>query len=556
MIGRILDERYAILRLLGQGGMGAVYEARHTGTGRRVAVKVILGQAADDELLRRFQREARAVGAVESEHIAQVFDTGRDRETGSPYIAMEFLDGEDAQGLIERLGPLPVDLALRIGLQACLGLERAHEAGIVHRDIKPANLFLARKQGGQRVVKLLDFGVAKMTDQGLGNGAMTKSGALLGSPLYMSPEQARGSGAIDARSDIWSLGISLYHALSGRRPNDHLTGLGELVLAICTTPVRWIQEIAPWVPPEVAHVVHRTLVIDPAGRTASVGELAAALRALLPHGEAIVEAMLVPLDAAARAARAPSPSFGGAAPYGAASGPQRMPSGPYGAAAPFDAASTPQRMPSAPFDAASTPQRLSGAPFDAASGPPRVSAPPAGPHALAGTAPATSVGLSNRSERPASRAPVALIAGGVLAAAIAGGAVVYVAVRAGSPPAAPSVDPEPPRAEAEPPPSAGGKAEPPPPSAGAEARPAPPAEAEPPRADAPAPGGAPAAAASAPGASSTASAPSTSAPAPARAAASTSAGVAARPPAPRPSAARPPPTSRPPRNDDDETSRK
>ncbi|HTN82233.1 MAG TPA: serine/threonine-protein kinase, partial [Sorangium sp.] len=269
MIGRTLDDRYAIHRLLGQGGMGAVYEARHTGTGRRVAVKVILGQAADDELVRRFQREARAVGAVESEHIAQVFDTGRDRETGAPYIAMEFLEGEDVQALIERLGPLPVDLALRVGLQACLGLERAHEAGIVHRDIKPANLFLARKQGGQRVIKLLDFGVAKVADNSLGNGGMTKSGALLGSPLYMSPEQARGSGAVDARSDIWSLGISLYHALSGQRPNQHLTGLGELVLAICTTPVRWIQEVAPWVPPEVAHLVHRALVIDPAGRTAS-----------------------------------------------------------------------------------------------------------------------------------------------------------------------------------------------------------------------------------------------------------------------------------------------
>ncbi|WP_437965054.1 protein kinase [Sorangium sp. So ce260] len=531
MIGRILDDRYAMLRLLGQGGMGAVYEARHTGTGRRVAVKVILGHAADDEILRRFQREARAVGAVESENIAQVFDTGRDRETGSPYIAMEFLDGEDVQALIERLGPLPVDLALRIGLQACLGLERAHEAGIVHRDIKPANLFLARRQGGQRVVKLLDFGVAKMSDQSLGNGGMTKSGALLGSPLYMSPEQARGSGAIDARSDIWSLGISLYHALSGQRPNQHLTGLGELVLAICTTPVRWIQEVAPWVPPEIAHVVHRTLVIDPAGRTASAGELAAALRAFLPHGEGIVEAMLVPLDAAARASRAP---FGSAAQLGAASGPQR------GSGASFDAALTPPRLSGVPYDAALTPPRLSGAPYDAAPGQPRLSGAPAGPHALAGTAPATSVGLSNRSDRPASRAPVALLAGGVLAAAIAGGAGVYLVVRGVSPPAAPSADPEPTRAEAEPPP----------PSAGAEARPAPRPEAEPPRPDAPA--NAPDAPAAA---SSTPEAPP-SPPATARPAASASAGPAARPPAPRPPAPRPPSPPRPPRNDDDETSRK
>ncbi|WP_437851383.1 protein kinase domain-containing protein [Sorangium sp. So ce363] len=506
MIGRTLDDRYTMLRLLGQGGMGAVYEARHAGTGRRVAVKVILGQAADDELVRRFQREARAVGAVESEHIAQVFDTGRDRETGAPYIAMEFLEGEDVQALIERLGPLPVDLALRIGLQACLGLERAHEAGIVHRDIKPANLFLARKQGGQRVIKVLDFGVAKVTDNSLGNGGMTKSGALLGSPLYMSPEQARGSGAIDARSDVWSLGISLYHALSGHRPNEHLTGLGELVLAICTTPVRWIQEIAPWVPPEVAHVVHRALVIDPAGRTASAGELAAALRAFLPGGEAIVEAMLVPLDAATRASRA---SFG--------------------------AISAPPHASSAPFGAALTPPRASAAPFEAAG---RPSGGQSGPYALSATAPATSVRLSNRPERPASRPPVALIAGGVLAAALAGGAGVYLAVRS-APPVAPAPS-------AEPAPPARAETEPPPPSAGVEARPTPPASAEPPRADTPV--DPPAAASSTPAALPSAATT-------ARAAASAPASAVARPPAPRPSAARPPP-QRPPRNDDDETSRK
>ncbi|WP_437980691.1 protein kinase domain-containing protein [Sorangium sp. So ce117] len=504
MIGRTLDDRYTMLRLLGQGGMGAVYEARHAGTGRRVAVKVILGQAADDELVRRFQREARAVGAVESEHIAQVFDTGRDRETGAPYIAMEFLEGEDVQALIERLGPLPVDLALRIGLQACLGLERAHEAGIVHRDIKPANLFLAKKQGGQRVIKVLDFGVAKVTDNSLGNGGMTKSGALLGSPLYMSPEQARGNGAIDARSDVWSLGVSLYHALSGHRPNEHLTGLGELVLAICTTPVRWLQEIAPWVPPEVARVVHRALVIDPSGRTASAGELAAALRAFLPGGEAIVEAMLVPLDAATRASRA---SFG--------------------------AISAPLHASSAPFGAALTPPRGSAAPFEAAG---RPSGGQSGPYALSATAPATSVRLSNRPERPASRPPVALIAGGVLAAALAGGAGVYLAVRSAPPAApAPSAEPAPPaRAEAEPPPSAG-----------AEARPTPSASAEPPRADTPA--DPPAAASSMPAALPSAATT-------ARAAASAPASGVARPPAPRPSAPRPP--QRPPRNDDDETSRK
>jgi serine/threonine-protein kinase len=308
MIGRTLDDRYAIVRLLGQGGMGAVYEARHTGTGRRVAVKIILGVGAQNvDHVARFEREARAVGAVESDYIAQVFDTGRDRETGAPYIAMEFLEGEDVQALIERLGPLPIDLALRIALQACLGLERAHAAGVIHRDIKPANLFLARKEHGARVVKLLDFGVAKITASGPEDHGLTKTGAMVGSPLYMSPEQARGSGGVDARSDLWSLGITLFQAIAGRRPNDGVQGLGELLILICSTPAPWLQTVAPWAPAEVAQVVRRALTIDPAARFGSAGEFADALRALLPYGHAIVDPMLVPLGATTRSFAAPQP---------------------------------------------------------------------------------------------------------------------------------------------------------------------------------------------------------------------------------------------------------
>ena len=308
MIGRTLDDRYAIVRLLGQGGMGAVYEAKHTGTGRRVAVKIILSEGArNEDHVARFQREARAVGAVESDYIAQVFDTGRDRETGAPYIAMEFLEGEDVQALLDRLGPLPVDLALRIALQACLGLERAHAAGVIHRDIKPANLFLARKEHGARIVKLLDFGVAKITSTEPVDHGLTKTGAMIGSPLYMSPEQARGSGVIDARSDLWSLGISLYQCISGRRPNDGVQGLGELLLTLCSTPAPWLQSVAPWVPAEVAQVVRRALTIDSTARYGSAAELADALRALLPYGHAIVDPMLVPLGATTRSFTAPTP---------------------------------------------------------------------------------------------------------------------------------------------------------------------------------------------------------------------------------------------------------
>ncbi len=322
LIGRTLDGRYAIVRLLGQGGMGAVYEARHTGTGRRVAVKIILGAGAKEEAqLLRFQREARAVGAVESEHIAQVFDTGRDELEGAPYIAMEFLEGEDVQDLLTRLGPLPVDLALRIALQACLGLERAHTAGVIHRDIKPANLFLARKEQGQRVIKLLDFGIAKITGPATDthpDHGLTKTGAMMGSPLYMSPEQARGSVAVDARSDLWSLGITLFQCISGRRPNEGAQGLGDLLLAIISEPAPDLQSVAPWAPAEVAQVVRRALTIDPAGRYATAGELAAALRALLPYGYAIVDPMLVPLGATTRSFVAPPSVAAAVAVVGAA----------------------------------------------------------------------------------------------------------------------------------------------------------------------------------------------------------------------------------------------
>jgi serine/threonine-protein kinase len=331
LIGRVIDDRYSIVRLLGRGGMGAVYEARHTGTGRRVAIKVILGDQLGDSQLARFQREALAVGAVESQYIAQIFDTGRDRTNGAPFIAMELLDGEDVRSLVERLGPLPVDLSLRIVLQACLGLDRAHRAGIIHRDIKSANLFLARQDGRRRIVKLLDFGVAKVVEPGLAGGGLTQTGVLLGSPLYMSPEQARGSGAIDARSDLWSLGITLYECLSGRRPNEGAQGLGELIMTICTTPATSIQDVAPWVPPEVAQVVHWALAIQPGARCQSAADLAAALGALLPHGYEIDEGMLAPLSATTRAYVAPraarlEQSAVGATSFGVTNSPRR-PSG-------------------------------------------------------------------------------------------------------------------------------------------------------------------------------------------------------------------------------------
>ncbi len=298
LINTTLDQRYLILGLLGEGGMGAVYEARHLGTGRRVAVKVITSKLAqDDAVMARFEREARAAGAIESEHIASVLDSGRDRATGLPFLVMELLAGEDVDQLLRRLGPLPPELALCIVAQACMGLIKAHDARVLHRDIKPANLFLARRDGGEFSVKLLDFGVAKMQadDSFEHHQELTATSNLIGSPIYMSPEQARNMKDVDGRTDLWSLGIVLFKMLAGRTPYRNSRGLGELIVAICSVPAPPIQSLAHWVTYEVAEIVHRALQIDRNLRFQSAEELLNECRILLPHGFSIREDMLQPL---------------------------------------------------------------------------------------------------------------------------------------------------------------------------------------------------------------------------------------------------------------------
>ncbi|WP_437296954.1 serine/threonine-protein kinase [Sorangium sp. So ce426] len=315
MIGTLVDGKYRIVRQLGAGAMGAVYQAEHTGTGRRVALKVITGDLGNrQEIVDRFWREARAAGRIETQHITQVLDSGVEQERNLPYLVMEMLAGEDLQGFLKRTGPVAPDLALRLIGQACLGLQKAHEAGVVHRDIKPANMFLARFDGRERIVKLLDFGIAKLVmeqAQGTESAGLTKTGSMLGSPLYMSPEQALGSKQIDHRSDLWSLGVALYQALAGRTPFDHIGGIGELIVEIIYGHVAPVQHFAPWVPPETAAIVHRALHRKPEERFQSAAEMLAAIQLLLPHGLSITDDILVPLPDAVRARvepRLPAPS--------------------------------------------------------------------------------------------------------------------------------------------------------------------------------------------------------------------------------------------------------
>lgn len=297
MIGDVLDGKYEILRLIGEGGMGAVYEAEHRGMGRRVAVKIILARDLQKKRahIKRFHREARAAGSVDSRHIAQVLDTGT-LEDGRPFMVMELLVGEDLGQLLRRIGPLPPEVAAAVVAQACRGLTQAHDVGVIHRDLKPANVFLAERDG-EIVVKLIDFGIAKF-DVELDNfkdSTLTKTGSLLGSPLYMSPEQARGKRKIDQRADLWSLGVVLYRALCGRTPYQEIEALGDLIITICSTPVPPIQDFAPWVPPDVAEVLHKALKLHPDARYQTASEMADALGAVLASTTLTPE-MLVPLE--------------------------------------------------------------------------------------------------------------------------------------------------------------------------------------------------------------------------------------------------------------------
>lgn len=297
MLGTVVDSKYQILNCLGQGGMGTVYEARHLGMGRRVALKMIIPEAlaTRGDVIPRFQREARASGVIDSEHVVQVLDTGVDPFTSRPYLVMEYLTGEDLQQVLRRVGPLPPDVVLRIIAQACAGLTSAHELGIIHRDIKSANLFVSRRETGEVTIKILDFGIAKVRADPMsstGNQGITSTGAMLGSPLYMSPEHVLGSKDIDARSDVFSLGVTMYEALCGATPHHDCETVGLLIIAITSGRMAHVQDHAPWVSAEVAAIVHQALAFDPSARYQTAAEMQAAITALLQHGATLHDSML------------------------------------------------------------------------------------------------------------------------------------------------------------------------------------------------------------------------------------------------------------------------
>ncbi len=284
--GTLLMGKYRVEKVLGRGAMGVVVAATNVGLRRLVALKFMLpGKGPNPERDARFLREARIAAQLTSQHVARVLDVGTMADSGTPYLVMEHLDGQDLDAVLAERGRLPIAEAISYVLQVCEAVAEAHKAGIIHRDLKPANLFLAKLADGSPCIKVLDFGVSKLTDS---DAALTEEAAILGSPLYMSPEQMEASRSVDARSDVWALGIVLYQLVADLTPFH-----GDTIQQVCAriyqgepTP---LSTLRPDAPAGLEAVLLRCYEKDRERRWQNVAEFAAAL---VPFGlaRAIVHA--------------------------------------------------------------------------------------------------------------------------------------------------------------------------------------------------------------------------------------------------------------------------
>jgi eukaryotic-like serine/threonine-protein kinase len=275
----LVGGKYELLGLIGRGGMGSVYQGRHSSLGTPVAIKFIEAEYANSQDARsRFDTEARAAATIQSKHAIQIYDHGV-TDDGRPYIVMELLIGESVDARIKRLGSVPLADTARMVRQVARALGRAHERGIVHRDLKPENIFLVRgPDDDEDVAKVLDFGIAKIrtTPGAVGVSSSTKTGTLLGTPFYMSPEQARGLRSVDHRSDLWSLGVIVFKCVTGNLPFDG-ESLGDLLVKICTSPVPVPSQRVHDLPPDLDGWMLRALEREPDLRFQSATELADSL---------------------------------------------------------------------------------------------------------------------------------------------------------------------------------------------------------------------------------------------------------------------------------------
>jgi serine/threonine-protein kinase len=279
--GDILAGKYRIERVLGHGGMGVVVAARHLELDERVAIKFLLPSTlAIPDVVARFSREARAAVKIKSEHVARIIDVGK-LENGAPYIIMEYLEGEDLAAWLDARGRLPVALAVQFVLQACEAVAAAHAIGIVHRDLKPSNLFVVRLADGTLSVKVLDFGISKLAGRDPTDAAITSTAALLGSPLYMPPEQMRSARDVDARSDIWALGALLHELIAGKPPFSG-TSLAEVMASVLDGAPQSLRASLPDAPVELESVIAKCLQKQREYRYPNIAALANALLPFAP----------------------------------------------------------------------------------------------------------------------------------------------------------------------------------------------------------------------------------------------------------------------------------
>ena len=273
LIGTTLCDRYDLEALIGQGAMGAVFRA-HVRDGRKVAVKTLSVELMTGDSSQRFLRESELVRGLEHRHVVRTLDAGVDTQAGLLFLVMPLLQGRDLDRVLEELGALEPEIAVRVAMQAARGLAAAHRIGIIHRDVKPGNLVLD-EEGEEIVVRVCDFGIAKRVG---GGESLTTTGSQLGTPDYVSPEQLKSSKHVDERTDVWSLGATLYQMLCGAAPFAHVESVFDVMTAIMTEDVRHLQDRAPWIEGSLAVVVHRALRRDPTQRWATVQDFADALR--------------------------------------------------------------------------------------------------------------------------------------------------------------------------------------------------------------------------------------------------------------------------------------
>ncbi len=310
--GTVLVGKYRVTRELGRGGMAAVYEAEHVHIGKRVAVKVLASELASSNIVtERFFREARAAASVKSPYIVEIYDSGR-LEDGRPFIVMELLEGESLYDRIARVRLIDPQATVRIIGQVAKGLTKAHGAGIVHRDLKPENIHLCRAEEGEEVAKILDFGLAKFyapvqTDEK--TARLTREGAVFGTPAYMSPEQVKGQGTVDHRSDLWALGCMAFECLTGRPVWNTEQGVAMTFAAIAAAQLPMPSRLRPDLPPAFDTWFQRALERDPNNRFQSAKELADGLaQALGTPPISLIN--LVEMDAIERASRPPASEVG------------------------------------------------------------------------------------------------------------------------------------------------------------------------------------------------------------------------------------------------------